>query len=61
MLAFMVWVLAIESESHIILTMEFRMKERNVFLWSEILWQLRLLKETDREMESILIKVSLDF
>lgn len=48
----------IVSVSHIIVTMEFKMKERNVFLWREILWQLRLLKERNRKRE---VRDILDF
>lgn len=50
---FMAWLLATVSESHIIVMMEFKMKERNMFLWREILWQLRLLAERG----DVLIKV----
>lgn len=43
------WSLAADSESQIIVTIEFRMKERNVFLCRETRWQLRLLQgETEK-------------
>ena len=51
LLALIAWLLAAVSESHIIVTMELKMKERNMFLWREILWQLRLLEETNRQRE----------
>lgn len=43
LLLFMAWLLSTDSESHMMVTMELKMNERNVFLWREILWQLRLL------------------
>lgn len=46
LLAFVAWLFATESESHMMVTMELMMKERNIFLWREILWQLRLLEGT---------------
>lgn len=45
-MAFIPWLFAAESESHMMVMMELMMKERNMFLWREILWQLRLLEET---------------
>lgn len=49
----MVWSLAADRESQIMVTMEFRMNERKVFLWTETRWQLRLLQgETERPMFS---------
>ena len=44
----MAWLLAAVSESTDMVTMELKMKERNMFLWREILWQLRLLEERNR-------------
>lgn len=34
-------------------TTELMMKERNMFLWRETLWQLRLLEETANRQEKI--------
>lgn len=56
LLAFIAWLFATESESHMMVTMELMMKERNIFLWREILWQLRLLEgtiEKERNLRSL--------
>lgn len=56
MLPFIVWLFATEIESHMMVTMELMMKERNIFLWREILWQLRLLEgttEKERNLRSL--------
>lgn len=56
LLAFIAWLFATESESHMMVRMEFMMKERNIFLWREILWQLRLLEgasEKERNLWSL--------
>jgi len=44
----MLSLLATVTERNVIVTMEFKMNEQNVFLWREIRWQLRLLEERDR-------------
>lgn len=56
LLAFIPWLFATESESHMMVTIELMMKERNIFLWREILWQLRLLEgttEKERNLRSL--------